>query len=300
MATKYGIVSDIHMNPELVRPVLERLGSEGIDNLVLLGDCGNDELTVAYVLNETKELGKDTFVVPGNHETLRGFYAPMQFFGSQSSHLVDCTQNPKIEKGDHDLVFLPGSNWLCGGEFKLVDDSEIETGNYPTPYGPRRVINMNDLRNFVTHPDKTIVMSHAPRRFYHSGKSVDEAYFAELMDGSGLIPGMVLENQIRQETGEQDYEKISEIARTRGYILKNEKSGNVSLAELYNELGIRKAINGHFHESVGVAHDADGRAVAQGELVDELFWNASYNDAGKFGILTVDGEKAGYQNLDLA
>ncbi|MDD5192906.1 MAG: metallophosphoesterase [Candidatus Nanoarchaeia archaeon] len=298
MKTNYGIISDIHRNPALVMLVLDVLKDARVDNLILLGDIGDNEQIVSSVLNKTKKLGLETYIIPGSHETIRSFYEPMNHFGNLSSHLIDCTKNQKIEKKGHDLVFLPGSDWLCGGEFKLLEDENIKSGFYGTQEGSRYVINMNDLRDLVTNPEKTIVVSHVPRKFEHQGDSVDNAYFAMQSDGS-LVPGIYLENSIRHQTGFKDITEIHKFAKANGFTFRNEKRGNEFLRKLYNDIGISKVINGHFHESAGNVHDALGNKLKEKEMYDELFWNTSYIDAGKFGILTVNDNKVGYRNLKL-
>ncbi|MFP4424718.1 MAG: hypothetical protein ACLFP2_05845 [Candidatus Woesearchaeota archaeon] len=92
-----------------------------------------------------------------------------------------------------------------------------------------------------------------------------------------------------------------EIARN-GYPLKlrKENRGNVYLKGLYEERGIRKAINCHFQESGHMAHDRSGTRVPEGELCDELFWNTGHLDAGQTGILTVDDGRVKYKNIRLA
>lgn len=89
------------------------------------------------------------------------------------------------------------------------------------------------------------------------------------------------------------------MASDNGYSLRTENRGNEDMKDLYEDLGIRKGVTGHFHESVGRAHDMNCVPVVEGELSRELFWNASYLDGLKAGILSVEGEKAAYQNVDL-
>ena len=71
------------------------------------------------------------------------------------------------------------------------------------------------------------------------------------------------------------------------------------LKKLYNHSGISKSINGHFHESSQRANDLDGNHVDQGKYVSDLFWNASYLDKGRVGILTVKDNKVKYKNINL-
>ena len=62
---------------------------------------------------------------------------------------------------------------------------------------------------------------------------------------------------------------------------------------------ITKAVSGHFHESGHRAHDGEVNKVQEGQLVDELYWNTGELDLGQTGILTVEGNKVSYQNVQL-
>ena len=71
------------------------------------------------------------------------------------------------------------------------------------------------------------------------------------------------------------------------------------MRDVYEELGINKAVSGHFHEASHRANDSYGNHVEEGKKVTDLFWNSGHLDIGHTGILTVDGEQASYQNIDL-
>lgn len=81
--------------------------------------------------------------------------------------------------------------------------------------------------------------------------------------------------------------------------IKKENSGNEALRDLYEELGIKKAVSGHFHESGHRACDKNGNHVPENTLVEELFWNSGHLDVGQTGILTVNDNKVSYRNLIL-
>jgi len=83
-------------------------------------------------------------------------------------------------------------------------------------------------------------------------------------------------------------------------VLKKENRGNEDLKRLYEELGITKAVSGHFHESGHRANDLNGNRVGQGAFVNNLFWNSGYLDVGQTGILTVnDNAEVSYRNVNL-
>ena len=108
---KYGIISDVHFKPQIVGPSIKVLKNQGAEELVFNGDIGNSQDFVAYVLNEAGKSGLITYVQPGSHEKLGDFEPIMEYFQDKYSNLIDVTRNQKIEQDDHNLVFLPGSDW---------------------------------------------------------------------------------------------------------------------------------------------------------------------------------------------
>ena len=68
---------------------------------------------------------------------------------------------------------------------------------------------------------------------------------------------------------------------------------------MYEKLGIRKAVSGHFHESSHRANDRNSKHVFENTFVEELFWNSGCLDIGQCGILTVKDNKVSYRNVRL-
>lgn len=308
--TKYGVISDIHQNPGILPKTLETLKNQGIDKLLVNGDIGtmaenlkDSQNFTAYILDNIAKSGIEAYIQPGSHETIGAFEPVMEYFKDKNSNIIDTKENPKLESKDHSLVFLPGSDWnVQGGEYTLIDDENIQTGLYkiPTNNGDqiRYFKNMNDLEKQLKDPERTISVCHVPRKF-NSENCVDEAYFAETSEG-GVVPGMVLENQIKQQFGKDlPFKKIQEIANANGYNFKTENKGNEDLKNLYEKLGITKAVSGHFHESGHRANDSKGNPVEQGKYTNDLFWNSGYLDAGQTGILSVKDNQASYQNINV-
>ncbi|MEK6952951.1 MAG: hypothetical protein AABX29_08110 [Nanoarchaeota archaeon] len=323
--TIYGVISEVHRDPRIVPEAIEVLKSLGAQKLLLNGDIGESHDTmkasqdhIAYVLDSAGKSDLETYVQPGSHETV-GSYAPvMDHFSNQYSNLTDAVKNPIAEINGHNLVFLPGSDWNARGGEYTIGDRAIPTGTYvktsqrliPLPEDGELAIpqgtqiqgflhyqNMDDLKKRVTDPDKTIVVCHVPRKFDNIDESVDMAYFAEQANGS-LMPGIVLENMIRKQVGNIPYDQIKQIAVQNGYTFKRENRGNKGLKDLYEGLGIKKAVSGHFHESVHRANDRNGTHVQEDTPVDKLFWNASYADERKVGILVVEDGKVKYHNIE--
>ena len=143
-------------------------------------------------------------------------------------------------------------------------------------------------------PDKTLVFSHVPRKFNNPEESVDMAEFWE--------------TQQQFRLGEQVCEIGSIFPGPAGYglakqgapiKLKRENRGNEILSLIYTELGITKNITGHFHESAGRANDSEGCAVQEGLFVPTLFYNAACMDRLMVGMVSVDGVKVAYENVNL-
>jgi hypothetical protein len=303
MVTKYGIISDAHRSrPDEVAHAIEYFADKNIDAVVLNGDIIGDQSgasDVHYFGGLVSFLGLtklDAYIMPGSHETskLSGIK-----FGENSKNVRFVDEVLKVEKEDHDIIFMPGSDWRAGQA--TIRGYALERGDFETgEYGPLRKINMNDLTDYVKRPEETVLFSHIPRKFDNVDTGVDRAYFAESLIGRGLVPGIVLEIMIKQEVRGASREQLDQIARLKGYEFKNENRGNEDLKEILEDLKIKKNITGHFHESAHRAHDAECNPVEEGKTTDELFWNASYSDDAKFGILTVKGPKVKYENIRLA
>jgi len=330
MKTRYGIISDVHQDPRIVTPVIQTLIGRGAERLILNGDIGNEQGFIAYILNEAGKSGLETYVQPGSHEKIGDFDSVMKHFGDRYSNLINALDNQKISNNGHELVFLPGSDWLCGGEYLLVEDSDIKNGIYNIPEGIRRLVNMNDLETLATEPDKIIVICHIPRRFDNLDQCVDMArfgfteegfdeYFLENEKGDHVT---VIKNygsnheEFLEQTRSKKLKILDRYVIQNGSILplpaavaykenganidiKTENRGNEYLKSLYEKLGIRKAVSGHFHESGHRANDRQGNHVNEGELVDELFWNSGHCDAGQIGILTVEDNRIAYENVSV-
>jgi Icc-related predicted phosphoesterase len=296
--TKYGIISDTHEQPGIVAEAIAVLKHLEIDKLVVNGDMGTGQDHMVHTLSQAGKSGLETFVQPGSHEKLEDFEPVMGAVNNEYPNVISAFDVPKVENNGHAVVFLPGSDFLCGGQYQLLRSDEHESGDYRNENSSIRLINMNDLSLRVTDPGKTVVVSHIPRRFNNGEKGVDEAYFARARDRS-VVPGVVFERMVREQAGDVSKDELKKIAEQNGYDLTRENVGNEDLKALFDEIGIKKGVSGHIHESVHRACDSIGNCVREGEFVDELFWNASYLDGLKAGILRVDDGKIAYQNVDL-
>ncbi|MBI4151377.1 metallophosphoesterase family protein [Candidatus Woesearchaeota archaeon] len=301
---KYGIISDVHRDPRIVSVAVDILKRGGAEKLILNGDIGERQGSlpasqdyVAVILDAVGKSGLESYVVRGSHETVGAFEPVLDYFKGKYPSLVDTFDCPKVEENGHHLVFLNGSDFVCGGEYHLGSNEEIPSGLYHINAGLLRYVNMNDLKRHVTDGEKTIIVCHVPRKFDSIDGAVDVAYFAESIADGSVIPGIVVEEMIRKQHGDVSDEEVKRIAAVNGLIFKEENRGNAELRDLYAELGITKAVSGHFHESGHRAHDGAVNPVPQETFVGELYWNSGQLDVGQTGILTVRDGKVSYQNL---
>lgn len=322
--TKYGVISDVHNGPGIVPLVVEVLKSLGAEKLLINGDIGNRQKTieesqkyVALILKSVAESGLESYVQPGSHETFLAFDPVVDYFASKYPNIIKISKPMSVKEKNHYLIFLPGSDWNAnGGEYHIGNDEKISSGAYVKIEG--RIIpleefvknhyslqmkgvegivkysNMNDLRKIVKDPDKSIVVCHVPRKFNNLEEAVDMAVFGEAQQTFSL-------NGYTIEKGSIFPGPIGAQLATRGYPVevRKENRGNEDLKSLYEELGITKAVSGHFHESGHRANDTKGNHVSEGIFVKELFWNSGWFDSGQTGILTVKDGKVKYENINL-
>ncbi len=304
METKYGIISDIHrIHPNGVVAAMSALNAKGAQKIILNGDITGDQFQdlgeddyLGHMLTGAGRSGLEVYIQPGSHEKVDLFEPVINALVSKYENLVYAAQNPKLETPDHHLVFLPGSDWMAGdatGKGYQFHNESLKTGFYKTDTGVQRMINIQDLRRYVTDPQKTIVICHVPRKFDSPDTCVDMAYFGEAQRAFRLGDNIVEEGSVFPGPVGERLVKAGAPVR-----MKTENRGNEDLRTLYEDLGITKAVTGHFHESVHRANDRNGRRVREGVLVNELFWNASYMDGMKAGILTVRDGKVAYENVE--
>lgn len=307
MTTTYGILSDFHgIDPKILGLAVSVFKHEEADGLILNGDLVGERFRpldekeyLALLLQIAGNSGLETYVQPGSHEEVEHFELVVEFFSEKFGNVHNAMREPKIEGENYHLVFLAGSDWRPPNSLRtgyaLEKQAEAKSGFYRNEKNEvSRLTNMQDLRKLVTSPEKTIVISHIPRRFDNVETAVDMAEFGEaslafLLQGKKVEAGSVFPDPFAAQL------------KGRGYPveLKRENRGNEDLYRLYEELGIVKSVTGHFHESAHRAVDRRGRPVPEAEFVDELFWNASYADGFKAGLLSIADGKAAYENINL-
>lgn len=357
---KYGVISDIHENPDILVPAIEALKTRGVERLLVNGDISSMQETleesqqyIAFILDSIGKSGLEAYVQPGSHETIGAYGPVIDHFTTKYSNIIDVIKNQKFEKEGHDLVFLPGSDVNANGEYSFARMGGGQSRLCMQPRGTSRLsfefkdidqlsktmnstgsqlghyFDSDDLTGLVTSPEKTIVVCHVPRRFDKVGNCVDVAHFGQVErefhtayvqygDDEKNVESILVEDP---ENFPDKLKKMGAFAlgfRTfqRGSILpldharekvkmgapvsiRKENRGNWDLKELYEKLGIKKAVSGHFHESGHRANNCAGQHVTEGKLVDELFWNSGCLDNKQTGILTVNGEQVSYENINL-
>lgn len=320
--TIYGVLSDIHQNPQIITYAIKVLKDLGAEKLLVNGDVSDKQETLeetqkrmAIVLNEIGKSGLESFVQPGSHEGLMAYVPVVDYFADKHSNLFSVQNVTQIQNDGHQLIFIPGSDSVSGGEFRF--GTQLPSGLYvETNQGLRQLedmdeylsiankinvfpkafqyTNVEDTRQYVKEPEKTIVVCHVPRKFGNLETSVDMAEFGEAVEnfnlnGQKIKKGSVFPIQIaRKIKGEGAPVE-----------LKRENQGNEDLRTLYDSLGITKAVSGHFHESGHRACDSNGNPVGQGELTGNLFCNSGYLDVGQAAILTVRGDCVSYRNVNV-
>ena len=194
---------------------------------------------------------------------------------------------------------MPGTDFYCGGEYSF-GNGELESGLYQeknSRTGENRMFrffNIEDLRSIVSCPEKTILVCHVPRKFDNLEACIDMAEFGEVEQSFSIEGHKFPKNSV------VPYGFAVQLVNAGAPIkIKKENRGNKDLKKLYEELGIKYAVSGHFHESSHRANDSLGNPVNEEEIVPELFWNSGYCDSGDCGILTVSIEGVSYKNIKL-
>lgn len=361
--TRYGIISDIHEDPRIIIPILNLLKQKGTEKLIVNGDIGgripgnsaqevikNSQNFTAFILNTIGKSGLETFVQPGSHETLLGFEPVINHFSNEYSNIINVLTQRKIERNNHELVFVPGSDFVCGGEYHIGNNDKIPSGkyiqtekslirfvsldqymdaiNFGLAKDAMHYVNMHEIIKLITHPEKTVMVCHVPRKFDTVETGVDMAHFFELREYArekekyetkGVFPSTAF-NPLRAKKDNtpvysRDMPKYelestiktelwrSGVDRLRVLVEQKTNRGNADLKKVYDETGLTESglafPSAHFHESSHRAHDSNGKTINQHTLVRGLYWNSGHGDRGLCGILTVDNDKVSYENVNV-
>lgn len=225
------------------------------------------------------------YCLPGNHEPI-GEWNVVERRARQDSRFVNCasSQNFLVEKEDHQLILIPGTDPFMGGFFALEYDKEkpMLAKAKTQRGGDIYVLNIFELAENIKQtkgydPMRTVAVSHNPAKF-DTGYTVDLTKNCVLKDGT-KVP----------------YELIHhpEVAANLDQVVIGHE-GSQKLTEMYNQLGIMYAVSGHFHDAGPIGHDSKGDQVSEGTMSSNLHYTSGSCDSnpntpgiGHAGIIAV-------------
>ncbi|MBW6452009.1 MAG: metallophosphoesterase [DPANN group archaeon] len=301
MDQNYAIMSDMHtIKPKMVQKTIKKLTDLGFDSLVFNGDIigdrsGIDPVTYLHsILKTAGESGLEVYVQPGSHENSDSYQPVIEHITDKYPNVQDALKMPTIEKIGHDIVFLPGSDFMVRDASYKLENGDIPTGTYETDDSIERSTNMKDLEKLVTDAENTILFSHVPAKYY--GKHApDNAIYGEVIQEFKLDQEIIKIGSIFP--GPIGYQLAQLGAPIQ---IKQENRGNLDLGKTCDTIGINKKVSGHFHESKGNAITLDNKQLPENTRTNNIAWNASYMDGGLVGALTVhDDGTISHQNLNM-
>ncbi len=213
---------------------------------------------------------------PGSHESVIEYENASHGLLSTHANLVDAAKERTITIHGYKIVFLPGSDILAGGEYQLMSDDILKTGLYTRDKEYIGIFNIRDLEEQITDGERTLLITHVPKRF-HTKYGIDVAEYFETKEG--IVPAFAMIPHLRSR-GMPEHE----IAR----YLKKENIGNEELESTVKKLGITKMVSGHIHEAGQKGNDFHGNIIREGVEGRELFFNPGPAPAGKVGIYVID------------
>ena len=337
MAVTYGVISDAHAAPleyfDLAAQVLKK---EGIDALILNGDIvGNQvssnpqEYLVGALSNLIKHLNVPILYNPGNWEQFHLTNPVLEHVGKHYN-VQNTAASQVADVADHRLIFVPGGDLRANNADKWgysLEFGKNETSIYENEGKYISVFNANDLFNMVKDPNNTLVFSHVPSRFDGTDKTdsvhqwiIPEPYFKDEVKYAGGIrdikyypangrssllykPGRIISESLhkKQKPGITTDPELAKALIEGGInTIEQRNVGTQELGDILNKIGIEKVVSGHIHPAAGNAHDKEGNAIEEGVFGKQLFYNASFLDHLKVGMVSMEGGAAAYERIDLS
>ena len=260
---KIGIFSDIHEYPRNIELALSYFKSEKIDLLIGAGDLSNNRNSLDYVLWNLKRAGMASILFPGSHEKVYDWQNALQ---DLPSFIIDGVRQRKFSLEGFDLVLLPGSEFVSGGDFLLSDEPNSHFD------GSKYKFSVNDLDSLVTDKNKTIIACHNPPKFKNIG-AVDYAFYGS--KSNYFSPGY---DALYQNLILDPEEQFSIKRENCGYLPFMEK-----IIALFPD-STEKVISAHFHESTHRAINRKEDNLSSEEWQSNIYHCASNLDFNRVAI----------------
>jgi len=282
---RIGLVSDIHGNARKVRKLYSMLKKQKVGCFILPGDLGDTYEEIIRVLKVFQKSKVPVYVIPGSHEPVKGYRKAIR--ECRKTAIIDCTKRRKI-KGELDLVFIPGSDWLApNGGFKLVRDHRSDKR-----FKELTLSYITDA--VITDPHTTLVIAHIPPKFRkdgidvaHYGK-VKKSFFFASEEEIGVFP----------EGSIVTLEHAKELKKGGGPIaIKKQHVGSKPLRELLKKKKVQFFCCGHIHESGRKGVTPRGKRVRQNSWSKTLWYNVGEAAKGYGGLLIYQDGKMKYKNI---
>ena len=317
---KLGVIGCVHGKITPLRKIIKKFAKEKIDAIVLTGDINSPNKprqSIVKIIRILLQLKKPIFVIPGSHEPVKAYKEALRRF--RGNKLVfDCTlkRNRTRKINSYELVFLPGSDWSApGAGFRLLTNrralSKFEKRRKQLLeffFGPMKFFFINSLKKFVKCPERTILISHIPPRFYKK-TAIDVAKFGKPLRTFKIKFKHTKRKFFKEKIGVQIIEAkhavySTDVARwlqKLGYPIKivKENVGNKELRKWIKKLRIDKMVCSHIHEAGQRGCDLKGNLIEQERWSKELFYNPGSAGEGKAGIYIIEEDKAKYKNIKI-
>ena len=295
----YGVISDIHKrSPQAVKRAIANLEARGANFLVGNGDICCDEVSgsqedhFAQICQYFGESGLEGTLYPGSHEEVIPTHSALLDACSTHSNLIHPFKDHTHKHGNHWVTFVPGSNVLgksAQGAGYLVASRPNKGALIERGDSLLMVIDPKKQFAAFPYPDKTILFTHVPAKTQGLALAIDHADFAVLQEPYGPYPTSTVIPKVFINEDEQHV----------AYEQTNKPVGCEHIAKLAKQYGLRKHVNGHIHERVGMIHKIDGSSLEEGEYSSDLQVMASYMDKGIMGLIRVKDNKISYEQVDL-
>jgi Icc-related predicted phosphoesterase len=279
---RIGVVTDSHMGRYDFQ-ITEALKDERLDLVSYLGDVPADinghpnrHLNdIARTLFVYDRIGVPTLWIPGNYEDMEAYCVAFYNMEDELENIIDMSETRKYafrKNGINvDLIFIPGARDFSRG---FIVDDRMETGRYRAEHGQIYVFNPNDMGEFVTSPERTIVFAHSPIKM-DRGETFDMAMRADY--------------EGKETAGPYAHQLVREGKAMPKFV----HVGNEKVGEIIDRLGVKIYVSGDIHEAAYTT-DRSGEPVGGGIFSPEMFSNPGAAVDGKYGVLVYRDDGLAY------